>query len=255
MTSMPFMSLVESCLKYSDRNQTIINGIFRENLSDIKNILDLQYNVHINYCWTVNLENMLRLEYEHSLLITAFTKNLFSLYSAILLTESGFYGSARIILRNAFEFLLISKFASITDEKEVVDLWHNGENITLSRSIFKKFDVKNKDKLSAFWGDLCKYCHAMIYSQQVSLDAAKEEREIELTLVYIRILLECNYHLLVGHVVNSSMKYYAKTYGNLDLVPKFKKELNKIFQKTRKDLEKHPKKIIRAYKAKWETAI
>lgn len=248
----PTTSFSKYCKESAENNKVTIAQCFEGDFNIIRKIIDTQCDIYQQYFWVFELHGLVKLKPEHRILATAFYKNLISFNSAIELSLSGFYGSSRMILRNIYEFLLISKYIGISNDSELYQLWENGQNISVQKAVFKKIDLKDKEVLKAFWSDLCKYSHSMIYSQQIEILLSKGSLyQIKLTIIYLRILLECNYHLLNNYSLTSSIKYYANTYGDLSGVSELKSNAKKLLSSNRDKLDAYPKKIINSYKSKW----
>ncbi|SHI46147.1 hypothetical protein SAMN02745176_00378 [Lutispora thermophila DSM 19022] len=154
--------------------------------------------------------------------MSGFYKSLLSIYSAYDLNIKGQYGSARILLRHAFEYLLLAKYCSLSKNYILIKKWENGEDIYLGREIIPHLTESLQKRFKNFWKLLCQFTHASVYSQQVQIDAEKNEMDINLNFSFIIAFLEMNYHLLNRHVINNSMKFYFESYAKGNEIHKFK---------------------------------
>lgn len=197
-------------------------------------------------------EDYLYAEKRVTIMFTAFLKNLLTIQSAIILTNKGLYGPARILLRNIFEFLLIAKFVSITHKLSLIKKWDESGNISVSKEVFRKISKPDIKELKKFWSLLCKYSHSTIQSVQGSMDLRKETTQIRLNYVFILLLLECNYHLLNTHILSDSSKYYTLEYsGEAEKIQKLRQDIKNLFKQINKKNTKGTKSLIYTYKRTW----
>ena len=233
-------------------------------IASAEKLIDIQCNIASYFMgwWSSNTS------FAHSghsakiypLLISSFHKNIFSLFSALRISSCGLYGTARPLMRNIFEWLMISKFSAISNNPSVMKKWHNEETVYFSDSILKKIMVPSPKEFFTFWSIVCEYSHATRSSIQVSLDIDDKEnfKEVEINIAVINALLECNYHLLNTHLITSEYEYMGKFYSNRNFpnlpeykVPELRKAAHSIFKRNRKFLGAGSVKLISAYKRKW----
>jgi hypothetical protein len=194
------------------------------------------------------------------LLFSLFHRNFFTFYSALMLTVSGFYESARPLLRYIFESLMVSKFCHICDDDRVIKQWDSGETIFFTNSILKKITYPDTRPFYEFWGLICEHSHATKASLQVSLELKSEEElnAVAVNLALLNALLECNYHLLNTHLITPQLAYMDKLYSNPATpklrdyeTPGLRKRAHVQFKKNRPFLGPESIKLISAYKRKW----
>jgi hypothetical protein len=141
--------------------------------------------------------------------------------SVLLLVRNTFYGSARLVIRQFFEALVMAKWSIL--ERNLVDRWElkdfaaGKENeINLTWDIFDKLKKRRKrvSELRKMWAALSDYSHPTRYSQQplrtpnaknlaeIAKFAAKSHLfpQTEYTLDLLFVMLVMNYHLLAEHV-------------------------------------------------------
>lgn len=141
--------------------------------------------------------------------------------SALLLVRNTFYGSARLVIRQFFEALVMAKWSIL--ERTLVDRWAlkdfavGKENeINLTWDIFDKLKKRKRrvSELRKMWAVLSDYSHPTRYSQQpLRTPNAKNPAEMakfatesglfpqtECTLDLLFVMLVMNYHLLAKHV-------------------------------------------------------
>jgi hypothetical protein len=182
------------------------------------------------------------------------------LFSALRLSSCGLYGAARPLMRNIFEWLMIAKFSSISDNPSVMKKWHDEETIYFSNSILKKIKFPSPEEFQIFWSIVCGYSHATRSSMQISIDIDDKEnfKDININIAVINTLLECNYHLLNTHLITREYEYMGRFYysprfsKSLEYkVPELRKAAHSIFKTNRKFLGAAAVKLISAYKRKW----
>jgi hypothetical protein len=257
-------STVELFDKKARENTVEITKRLANHIASAEKLIDIQCNIASYFMgwWSSNTP------FAHSghsaeiypLLISSFHKNIFSLFSALRLSSCGLYGADRSLMRNIFEWLMISKFSAISDNPSVMKKWHNEETIYFSNSVLKKIKVPSPEEFFTFWSIACEYSHATRSSLQISLDIDDEEnfKDIKINVAVINALLECNYHLLNTHLITSEYEYMGKFYYGPRFskrpkykVPELRKAAHSIFKSNRKFLGAGSVKLISAYKRKW----
>lgn len=243
----------EEIIKINKSNINI-NKILKEDRVIINSLFNLQYKLAREYLWTINLDMLGVTEKATIILATAWSKNNISLYTAYRLTNEGLYGPARLILRHCFEFLMLSKYCALTSNDSLLQKWDKGDsNISLTNDVLNKLKKPKKDEFFEFWKLLCKFTHATIYSNQPGIKIDKKEIiEIKFNYLFIRTLLECNYHLLNSYLINDSIKFYGDYYGKgKKYTSDIRKKIRSLLVSHKKDMKKKSKKLIYDYKLKW----
>ncbi len=190
-------------------------------------------------------------------LFSTFHKNLFAFYSAVELTKMGLYGSARPLFRYLFESMMIAKFCSISSSYRLIEKWNVGDHINLTNDVLNKIKNPINENLKHFYKDLHQFVHPTKSAQQISFGLHQDNNldDLYLNLVFVKILLECNFHLLNRHILNSSVVYYIKTYAHQKKQEEGKdvrKKTKKLFSNLRKDMAPDAKKIISDFKKNWD---
>ena len=256
MTQKPIFNQLN---KKAKDNEILIVEKFKEDIQEIIEIFNLQYEYLEEHLRVESLEYYLSMDYYSNMLATAFRKNMFSFYSAFNATQQGLFGSARIVLRNIYEFLLIGKYAAISEDNKFIDKWIEGKDVSLKREVFCKIITPKSEEIKKLWKLLCKYTHSTIYAQQIDFDANGYFNEIKFNLIIMKTLLEMNFHLMNSYYINSSLRYYTQEsdiypVNEFNEIPvKEKKKLLKLlFKKTKSKMEREPRKVIYDYKLKWK---
>lgn len=243
--------LLEFISNFAQKVEVVLREEAGKDLILIKDILNTIYDISKHYMWLIWNPHFASLNPRYPILFSTFHKNLFTFYSAYELTKKGLFGPARPLLRYSFESLMISKFCSLSKDENLFDRWEKGETIYFSNSILKKIVKPDVDVFKEFWKMMCQFSHATIYAQQVIMNWEENQGEILSNLVFLKILLECQYHLLTSHIVTSSMQYYAEVYSDIDQLKKKKSEIRELFKESKKSMLPIPKKIISSYKNTW----
>jgi hypothetical protein len=242
-------SLFGEHLISSEKNYKYCHEKFQELIRLIHEIFDCQQNIFNSHFWT-QLGDFHKPNENKIILNASYYKNTMSFVSSTEMTLRGFYGSARIILRQIFEFLIIGKYSSISEDSGFTKHWIQGGQINIGRQILNKLKKPNTAEFNALYEALCNYNHATPYAQQIGLSFERNQSEIQLNLVVILALLECNYHLLNTHYIDSTMRYYGLAYQGEE-VKNNKKKLKELFASNRKYLGKPSLAVIKDYKSTW----
>jgi len=246
-------SFMEEINKITSQNELHISIAFHKDINLIEEIIDKQFFIASTYFISLTFRESDRKE--RNLLISAFVKNLYNIHCTLLLLKKGWYGSARILMRQCFEFLMIAKYSSISKDMKLVNEWENGNKVWLTPDVFNKLSYPDIYQFKDLWGALCKFSHATIYSQQQNLDWKDSVSDISSSFVFIEMFLECNHHLLCSHITESTMKYFVKRYGvavgALNDINETKKEIGILFKHSKKKMTPDAKKFILLYKSKW----
>lgn len=200
--------------------------------------------------------------------------------SIIHLTKSTLYGSARVVLRQFLEMLLIGKYSEY--DKSLIELWESqtedsssSPRISVGRHVFRKMEKKGIDisELEKTWKQLCQFTHATRYAQQM-LRVPKNKEEttkwikethlipnLHYTLDLFFMLLCMNYHLLTSHLGKKAYRWYfgyaRDPFNSFEREKKLKNEIKILFKKyfeinkEYKGINKFLKKNIFQYRQKW----
>ncbi len=236
-------------------NRSIIEAKHSEDLIIIRDNYNAQMELLKLYLLVIKSDPYVDADEYSSMVFTAIFKNFLSLYSALDLTLQGFYGGGRILFRNIYEFLIISKTIAIKNDIGLLRKWENGESISLRTEVFREVRKPNSEEMKNLWRDLCSFTHGTIYSQQIDISYITVKNEIKLNFIYIKMLLDMNYHLLNRHAVNPSIQYYAKRMSDLhemDILKNKKNEIQTQIKTIRETLLKEPKRVVLDFASKWE---
>jgi len=233
-------------------NNKKIDKVFENKIERISDTFDFQYMLMSNYKNCFSIPHIIKINPVNKILFTAYHKSTINLATSFYLTKHGLWGNCRPLIRQTFEFLIIAKFCSIEEEYRVFKLWENGEQILLG-NIFKKLDKSKTDKFKELWGILSDQTHGSIYASQLGFDLKEDIDEFFMNFLLLEMMLECQYHLLISHIVTPSMNYYLKQYGDdkYEKIKKLKKKLNQNYKESKKTMKSHAKELIYNYKSKW----
>lgn len=252
--------------KFDDLSQTnteLFSRINQESISGVRELLDIQSKIASKFIgWWLSPRMPLRKGHNElmPLMFSLFHRNFFNIYSAMKLTLSGFYESARPLLRCTFESLMISKFCHICENDQVMKKWDAGQTIYFANAILKKIESPNTKPFYEFWALICEHSHATKGSMQVSIELKGEDEQhnIATNLAMLNALLECNYHLLNRHLITPELSYMDKFYSTRIKpklreydTPVLKERAHNQFKKNRAFLGAASIQLISAYKRKW----
>jgi len=248
----------------SELNREIIRKKDKIQIQNAERLIDLQCEIASFFMpwWSSGVMPLRKGQPElNQLLLAAFHKNIINIYASLNQTISGLYGPARPLLRNIFEWLMISKFSNISDDISVMKKWHSHETIYFTNGVLKKIEIPDPKPFFDFWAIICEFSHASRSAVQVEIGINSENsyKNISTNLVLISTLLECNYHLLNTHLVTPECEYMGKFYCNVHRTPKhtynvseLRNESHQIFKSNRLCFGKESKALIASYKRNWK---
>jgi hypothetical protein len=236
--------------KSIDKNYELTTGAYSEIVNLIKSIFDAQQKIFKLYFWMTQAD-FHKNSLSKKILCAAHLKNMNTIFSNIELTSYGLYGSSRILLRQIFEFLIIAKYSSLTHDEKFIEHWQNGGQIGIGKQVFQKIKIKEFEKIGKFWKILCDFNHATSLSNQIGLKYKYVKDEIVGDFAIILILLNCNYHMLTQHIIDTRMKYYGSYYFSTDNKNDIIKCRN-LMKSSRNFISNEGIAIIRFYISKWD---
>lgn len=258
-------------------HKKLIKQVFADKITLIKKLIDYQIQLTDLYFRQRLAKNQLSEIYHDNKVADMALLNQINLsYSIIQLIENGFFGSARVLLRQFFEFLIIGKFSEF-DSGNLIHKWesktsNNKEfDINLSRDVLhiirSKKDVGHLQKM---WKILSDFSHPTKYAQQLPPFSTSDDhltwmklsyKNIHYTLDLFFMLLCMNHHLLISNWGKKTSGWYMGYYK--DPMGFWKREKN-IKGKTKTTIKKYfqlndeldgpnteLKKTIFQYKQKW----
>jgi len=258
-------------------NKKMTKKIFETKINLIKKFIDYQIQLTDLYFRQRIAKEQLREVYHTNTVTDSTLLNQINLsYSIIILIEHGFYGSARVLLRQFFEFLIIGKFSEF-DKGNIIQKWelkteNNREfDLSLSRDVLnilsKKKDISQIRKT---WKILSDFSHPTRYAQQVPPFSSQEDHlewmkmsypNIHYTLDLFFVVLCMNYHLLTSNWGRKSRGwYFGYPKDSLGLWKREKKSkenskvlVKKYFEINQKhgNVNKELKKTIFQYRQNW----
>lgn len=243
--------------KYFIGDSEFIEKKFSGNIRSINQAFEIELELFDLISWTLR-RGIGATNETTPIVLSGFFKGLLSIYGAFSLTLNGHYGSARIILRHAFEYLLIGKYCIVSNNSRLITKWKNGEDIPLSREVFNKISKPSMVRMKKLWKELCHYTHATIFSQQAFIASEKEVAHLNMNFALIRAFLDMNYHLFNRHLVNSSMVFYFSSYSDDEEKARYKqlkKTARKLFSASRKIMSEETKGIVKDYIETWAATV
>jgi hypothetical protein len=185
-------------------------------------------------------------------LFSCFHKTLLSLYAAHESTLDGPYGIARPHLRQAFESLMIAKLCATDPASDVFDKWIDGLDLYFTNGILRRIVRPDTGQFSESWRVLCKWSHATVFANQLSLDLEATVEQTAVNLAFIGALLNFQDHLLNRHILTPTMKYYAERYGDKSKLAEAKTALRISLSTLKSHLGLPAKRLVRDFRATWQ---
>ncbi len=252
--------------------------VFSDKFRLINNLIDSLATLTDLYLKCIFMKQQLSLRYDDNVVMDNALLNQITLnYSIIFLLENTFYGSARVLLRQFFEFLIIGKFSEY-DDGRIVKKWgskstNSRENIiNFSNDVLHKLDSKDVSAIKEMWQELSNVSHPTRYAQQIpyflssdlhqeSLD--KNYRNMHYTLDLFFMLLCMNYHLLINWGRKTRgwyLGYHKDPMNNWKLENEIKEKIKPAIREYFNINNKHKgvnsklKKVIFQYRQNWSVA-
>jgi hypothetical protein len=193
------------------KNGKEVSNEYNVEIKKLVRLFDLHYKIAAFYVPMLQLY----LGYSPSvqkLMVTSVWGNIHTIQSAMQLAIAGQVGSARTLMRKAFEFLMIGKFCGITENELLANNWFEGRNIDLYKVTMKNLILPDNTNIIKLWRLLCLYNHGTIYSTQLSNDWKSHSDEIRECIALCIMLIGCNNHLLKSVILrnNASAKYNSE---------------------------------------------
>ena len=102
------------------RNRCLTQQKFSEHILAIQTCIDAQHQyVELFYGFLGKRHLTLHSDAETTI-VSAVVKNEIALYSSLILTMDGLYGSSLALLRSVYEALMIAKFASLRQSENLI---------------------------------------------------------------------------------------------------------------------------------------
>ncbi len=234
-------------------NRYLSQEKFSEQILAIQECMNAQYKYAELFYGFLGKHNLTQHSDAEAPIVSALIKNEIAIYSSLILTIDGLYGSGLVLLRSVYEALMIAKFSSLRQRDNLISNWVAGETIYFSNTILKKIIVPDITELKTLWEILCKASHATIYSYQITMKFEEIEKEISANLAILSMLLCCNFHLINKHYVTNSMIYLAKRYHRQEGEFQRRRNSAKIAtQGLTKFLSQSGRQVIKEYCRVWK---
>lgn len=237
------------------KSNKFIESKFETEIKRISECFDLQYELASHYLWLVYCPIGVQISPVNDIVMPCFHKSMISLASAFHLTRHGLWGSARPLIRNVFESLIIAKFCSVDNTSEVFDKWIDGIDLYLSNAVFKKIESPSIDEFKHFWGMMSDCTHSSVYSSQPTLEIDSHIEDVSVNFVFIEMMLECKYHLLISHMITPQMRYYQDAYKDKTRASELRKLLSKNYSIGKKSMGAGARALIKDYRSTWKIKV
>ncbi|HTF02905.1 MAG TPA: DUF5677 domain-containing protein [Bacteroidia bacterium] len=190
------------------KNHLASSETLKEQITFFITFFDIQQGLFRNH-FTGMLDLYYTVQQHERVALQAYVKIIHLAYNTHNLIVNGNYGTANILLRQIFEFLLIGKYIMTTSDQSIANKWLDGSQLDVYDKIIKRLKSPNKKTFHDFWIVLCKLNHATTHSHQIGLTFKLNKIQILGSYSILLLLLKCNYHLLNSHFINRKLKYYS----------------------------------------------
>jgi len=266
----------------------LIKQVFKEEISIIERIIKLHITLAGYFYLHSKIKCFMGLKYDENIVMrTILLDQIYLSLSILDLLKDGYYGSARVLLKQSFEMLMIAKCSEYN--KNLREKWVKGE--AQMKHVWNFLNNKEKknilSNLRDLYKKLCKYTHSTPLSQQplrlprnllsspdINKNDVREEltkwiektefiQHMQYTLDLFFVILNMLFHfnnIFHGKVRRFDFGYYKDRLGHYIKIRKIKDQFKELkaqyFQVLRskgieRDVIKRWKKIIRYYTLNW----
>ena len=154
-----------------------INNHYNKQLELLKKLISLHIQLAGYFHLQAEVKKGLGLVYDENIVLNNTVFNHFYLSLSILeLLKNGYYGSARVLLRQSFEMLMIAKYTEYDLKARIA--WQNKDEIRMGNILsFIRDNGKETNKLQEIWKELCKYTHGTSSAQEFIRLVYVEDKE------------------------------------------------------------------------------
>lgn len=187
----------------------------------------------------------------HDVILPSIVKSIMVLHSAHYLTASGLYGSARPLLRQAFEGLMLAKLCAVNPASDVYDRWVDGIDIYFTNAVLKRITYPNTDEFKLAWKVLNQWSHPTIYAGQPGLTLEEAKQQTLINLGFCEVFVRWMYHLISTHIATPTVRYHADRYGRDTVALAARTRLRKAFKFHMLTFGQGSRRLVRDFRAKW----
>lgn len=233
------------------KNSNAINEVFKNEIKIFKEFFDIQLKLFQNHFHGFNDPYYGIQDYER-IVGQSFLKTNYLLFTANNLTIKGNYGSANILLRQIFEFLILGKYVSLVKDEDMALKWLDQRQFDIYDKVIKLLEKPNKKNFQDFWIMVCKLAHATTVSHQIILKAPDNTEQIHATFSLLLLLQRCNYHLLSRCLINKKLSYRSEFFGGFKTENSNLKNSARILKKDIYSLlSSSGVDLLKDYESKW----
>lgn len=244
-------------MTYEDRfNRLKLNvELIDPSFKDYIKVLESQFNINHTLLWnhwSGTQDFYVPYGPCEQLIMQSLFKSQDFLFASSVLVRQGLYGSARVLFRPAFEYLLIGKFIAISQNDRLAEKWFNLDPIHVTNHLLNRISNNDLHEIRTVYSAFHKFTHATSGAGQVKFEVEDLKPEIHHDLLWIMLLLTFNYHLLNSHFITGQLRYRSKVWfgkeqENKDLRLKAREQKKWIIQ----NLSSIGKKLRKEYTASW----
>ncbi len=239
-----FLSAQKSTYEYLSDN-------FMKDIQLFKSFFDLQESLFYNHL--PRTSNLYQFQKYEQIVVQSYVKSSHLIFTSHELILRGDYGTARILMRQIFEYLILGKYVQITKDDDIAKKLLAARQFNVYDKIIRLLNKPNKKNLFEFWKLLSNQTHASTKSFQIGINYELNFAEILATYRINLIFLCCKNSLLKNNFINNQLRYYSEEFG-------FKKEENQIIKSQLRETEKEIMKLlsklgtdlINDYRSQWE---
>jgi hypothetical protein len=200
-----FLTSQKSTYKY-------LSDKFQNEIEMFQCFFDLQQRLFYNHLPGV-YDPYYQLQEFERIVIQSYLKTSHLIFSAHELILHGDYGTARILMRQTFEYLLIGKYVQTKRNSNIAEKWLDDKRFDVYDKIIRLLKEPDKKNFFEFWKLLSNQTHAGTSSFQIGVSPELTYADILATFRMNFIFLCCKNSLLNSNFINNRLKYRSENYG------------------------------------------
>jgi hypothetical protein len=241
---------VSQMRKLMRTNRTKARRLYPDPISRSEALLNAHHAFASEHVWTFEVTRPNPTPTEQ-LLFSAVAKNELALFSILELTQAGFFGSVRPLLRQVFEFQVLAKYAAVDSTGDIARRWLRGDVPAIGRDVFPRLGQPVAGHLRTFWRTLHPFVHASPHSQQVSPHMEHNFDELGVDLMLFSLVLHNQFHILLQLAFNPRSKRLAVQYSPRGRMTRLRRTIGQHLSRARPHYSAEGKALVRSFRTRW----
>ncbi len=234
------------------KNRNDISQILFEEIRLFERIVNIQSGL-FDGCFTISALPEYRPTPSECIMIQSYIKSTYLLFNAHRLVLQGYYGIAQSLLRQVFEFALISRYFHLKNNDGEAEKWLEECQFDIFNKILKRLEKPSKTSFFVLWKMLCGGAHATAGSCQITSDCQANRYE-SIAVYSVIILLLCLDSVMLDDLLKRKKPVRLKRYLGDEFVCELKllrRERNELIRIATGLFSDEGKALVKDYKANW----